>query len=86
MVVSYDKHPPAFAIGRWWRHSSQSQAEPCIASPLAQRLIDILRLKRMVADWPKDGQAAERRKFELHLALDRFRFRGAPFGKFRVAG
>lgn len=41
------------------------------ASPLAWRLIDIPRLKRLMADWPKDGQAAERRKFELHLALDR---------------
>ena len=39
------------------------------ASPLARRLLDLPRLKRLMAQWPKDEQAAEYRFGEYRLAL-----------------
>jgi asparagine synthase (glutamine-hydrolysing) len=39
------------------------------ASPLARRLLDVPRLKRLMAQWPKDEQAAEGRLGEYRLAL-----------------
>jgi asparagine synthase (glutamine-hydrolysing) len=48
------------------------------ASPLARRLIDLPRLKRLLAQWPKDEQAAEQRSGEYRLALAR----GVHVGRF----
>jgi asparagine synthase (glutamine-hydrolysing) len=48
------------------------------ASPLARRLIDLPRLKRLMAQWPKDEQAAEQRSGEYRLALAR----GVHVGRF----
>jgi asparagine synthase (glutamine-hydrolysing) len=48
------------------------------ASPLACRLIDLPRLKRLMAQWPKDEQAAEGRRAEYRLALAR----GVHVGRF----
>jgi asparagine synthase (glutamine-hydrolysing) len=39
------------------------------ASPLARRMLDLPRLKRLMAQWPKDEQAAEYRFGEYRLAL-----------------
>ena len=47
-------------------------------SPLARRLIDLRRLKGLVAQWPKDEQAAEKRSAEYDLALAR----GIHVGRF----
>ena len=41
------------------------------ASPLASRLIDLPRLKRLLDQWPEDEQAAEFRRHEYKLALAR---------------
>jgi len=38
-------------------------------SPLAQRLIDLPRLKQLLAQWPKDEQEAEDRRGEYRFAL-----------------
>lgn len=48
------------------------------ASPLARRLIDLPRLKRLLAQWPKDEHAAEQRMMEYRLALAR----GVHVGRF----
>jgi asparagine synthase (glutamine-hydrolysing) len=48
------------------------------ASPLARRLIDLPRLKRLMAQWPKDAQAAESRVGEYRFALAR----GVHVGRF----
>jgi len=40
-------------------------------SRLANRLIDIPRLKRLISEWPKDASAAEPRRYEYRNALDR---------------
>jgi asparagine synthase (glutamine-hydrolysing) len=48
------------------------------ASPLARRLIDLPRLRRLMAQWPKDAQAAERRVDEYRFALAR----GVHVGRF----
>ena len=48
------------------------------ASPLASRLIDLPRLKRLLGEWPRDAQAAERRAPEYRLALAR----GVHVGRF----
>jgi asparagine synthase (glutamine-hydrolysing) len=48
------------------------------ASPLARRLIDLPRLKRLMAQWPKDEQAAEARLGDYRLALAR----GVHVGRF----
>jgi asparagine synthase (glutamine-hydrolysing) len=48
------------------------------ASPLARRLIDLPRLKRLMAQWPKGEQAAESRLGEYRLALSR----GVHVGRF----
>jgi asparagine synthase (glutamine-hydrolysing) len=41
------------------------------ASPLARRLLDLPRMKRLVAEWPKDESVAESRKKEYRYALAR---------------
>jgi asparagine synthase (glutamine-hydrolysing) len=48
------------------------------ASPLASRLIDLPRLKRLMAQWPKDANEAEGRMSEYRLALAR----GVHVGRF----
>jgi asparagine synthase (glutamine-hydrolysing) len=48
------------------------------ASPLARRLLDVPRLKRLMAQWPKHEQAAESRLGEYRLAL----MRGVHVGRF----
>jgi asparagine synthase (glutamine-hydrolysing) len=48
------------------------------ASPLVRRLIDLPRLKRLMAQWPKDAQAAESRVGEFRFALAR----GVHVGRF----
>jgi asparagine synthase (glutamine-hydrolysing) len=47
-------------------------------SPLASRLIDLPRLKRLMAQWPKDDSEAETRRSEYRLALAR----GVHVGRF----
>jgi asparagine synthase (glutamine-hydrolysing) len=48
------------------------------ASPLAARLIDLPRLKRLMAEWPRDEHAAELQREEYALALAR----GVHVGRF----
>lgn len=47
-------------------------------SPLARRLIDVPRLKRLLDQWPKDEHAAQRRRREFRLVLGR----GVHVGRF----
>ncbi|MEJ0043364.1 MAG: asparagine synthase-related protein [Rhizomicrobium sp.] len=60
------------------RDALAQDVESIAASPLASRLIDVPRLKRLIADWPADEHAAQRRKKEFKLALAR----GIHVGKF----
>jgi asparagine synthase (glutamine-hydrolysing) len=68
----------------WFRSLNTRRAEMARdierleASPLARRLIDLPRLKRLMAQWPKDEQAAEARLGEYRLALAR----GVHVGRF----
>ncbi len=48
------------------------------ASPLAKRLLDLPRLKRLVAQWPNDANEAQKRKAEYRSALAR----GVHVGRF----
>jgi asparagine synthase (glutamine-hydrolysing) len=48
------------------------------ASPLASRLLDVPRLKRLMLEWPSDEHAAEARWKDYHLALGR----GVHVGRF----
>jgi asparagine synthase (glutamine-hydrolysing) len=48
------------------------------ASPLASRLLDVPRLKRLMAEWPSDEQAAEARWMDYQAAL----CRGIHVGRF----
>lgn len=61
--------------GAWFRRLRRDRIADDIerleASATAQRLIDLPRLKRLVADWPKDEQAAENRLFDYYLMLSR---------------
>lgn len=41
------------------------------SSRMASRLIDLERLKRLVAEWPRDAREAQARELEYRLALDR---------------
>jgi asparagine synthase (glutamine-hydrolysing) len=60
------------------RASIARDIERLEASPLARRLLDVPRLKRLMAQWPKDEQAAESRFGEYQLAL----MRGVHVGRF----
>jgi asparagine synthase (glutamine-hydrolysing) len=60
------------------RASIARDIEGLEASPLARRLLDVPRLKRLMAQWPKDEQAAESRFGEYQLAL----MRGVHVGRF----
>ena len=66
----------------WFRSLDAARAardiEHLEASPLVRRLIDLPRLKRLVAQWPKDEQAAELRRAEFRLVLGR----GVHIGRF----
>src|SRR5580704_6565253 len=68
----------------WFRSLNAKRAdlardiERMEASPLARRLIDLPRLKRLMAQWPKDAQAAESRVGEYRFALAR----GVHVGRF----
>ena len=48
------------------------------ASPLASRLLDLPRLKRLIGQWPKNPESAERHAAEYRLALAR----GVHVGRF----
>ena len=68
-----------------WFHSLNARRaniardiEQLDASTLACRLLDVPRLKRLMAQWPKDEQAAESRRGEYQLALAR----GVHVGRF----
>jgi asparagine synthase (glutamine-hydrolysing) len=60
------------------RHDIASDIERLEASPLASRLIDLPRLKGLMAQWPKDAQEAENRVWEYRQALAR----GVHVGRF----
>jgi asparagine synthase (glutamine-hydrolysing) len=68
----------------WFRRLSDRRAEimdeleALQASPLAARIIDLPRLRRLASNWPADEQAAEARKLEFHIVLDR----GLHVGRF----
>lgn len=53
------------------RPDIEGQLERLEASPLASRLLDVPRLKRLVARWPKDADEAERRRNEYKVMLSR---------------
>ena len=48
------------------------------ASPLARQLLDLPRLKRLMAQWPNDAQEAEHRRDEYRAVLAR----GVHVGRF----
>jgi asparagine synthase (glutamine-hydrolysing) len=60
------------------RQSIAAEVERMDTSPLTRRLIDMPRLKKLVAQWPKDEHAAEKRVDEYKLAL----VRGVHIGQF----
>src|SRR6266542_2171071 len=60
------------------RRHIATEVERLEASPLAHRLIDVPRLKRLLAQWPKDENAAEQRLEDYQLALAR----GIHVGRF----
>jgi asparagine synthase (glutamine-hydrolysing) len=68
----------------WFRHLDETRddiandIERLEASPIASRLLDLPRLKRLLREWPADAQAAENRKREYRLAL----WRGINVGRF----
>jgi asparagine synthase (glutamine-hydrolysing) len=68
----------------WFRSLNSRRAEIARdiegleTSPLARRLLDVPRLKRLMAQWPKDEQSAESRRGEYQLALAR----GVHVGRF----
>ena len=63
--------------GAWFRRLNMrrqdiaTEIERLDASPLARRLLDVPRLNRLMSEWPKDEHAAELRKRDFHIALDR---------------
>jgi asparagine synthase (glutamine-hydrolysing) len=62
-------------IPTWFRSLDAKRAdiardiERLEASPLACRLIDVPRLERLMSQWPKNEQAAEKRRGDYRLAL-----------------
>ncbi|MEJ2377813.1 MAG: asparagine synthase-related protein, partial [Pseudolabrys sp.] len=53
------------------RQDIAMEIERLEASPVARRLIDLPRMRRLMEKWPADEHAAERRKEEFKLALTR---------------
>ncbi len=47
------------------------EVERLEASPLASRLLDVPRMKRILDDWPRDAQNAQARRPEVKLAFGR---------------
>jgi asparagine synthase (glutamine-hydrolysing) len=60
------------------RANIASDIERLEASPLARRLLDLPRLQRLMAEWPKDEQAAQEHRLEYRLVLAR----GIHVGRF----
>ena len=79
-------HPTSLAVKAptWFRgldarrHQIAMDIERIEASPLASRLVDVPRLKRLITQWPKDEHAAEKRMSEYRFALAR----GVHVGRF----
>ena len=71
-------HPTWFRSLTAARPQLASDIERLEGSPLASRLLDLPRLKRMIAEWPEDDNEAERRRGEYRLALAR----GVHVGRF----
>jgi asparagine synthase (glutamine-hydrolysing) len=70
--------------GAWFRRMDvrrqdiADQVERLDASPLARRMIDVPRLKRLVDEWPADEHAAIARRNDYRIVLAR----GLHFGRF----
>ena len=68
----------------WYRKLGERRADLAVdlerleGSPLARRLIDLPRLKRLMAQWPNDEDAAQPHKFEYDVMLTR----GIHVGRF----
>ena len=60
------------------RQEIATELERLESSPLANRMIDLPRLKRLMHEWPADEHAAEGRMHEFRLALSR----GVHVGRF----
>jgi asparagine synthase (glutamine-hydrolysing) len=60
------------------RNDIAGDIERLETSPIASRMIDLPRLKRLMREWPANAQAAEDRKREYRLAL----WRGIHVGRF----
>ena len=60
------------------RQDIADELERLDASPLARRLIDVRRLKRLMTKWPSDADDAEERRHEYRLLLSR----GVHVGRF----
>lgn len=60
------------------RQDIADELERLDASPLARRLIDVQRLKRLMASWPSDADDAEEHRHEYRLLLNR----GVHVGRF----
>lgn len=63
------QHPEWFAHLDRVRPSLTAQVERLRRSPTANRLIDLDRLDRVIADWPADADAAEPRRSQLQAML-----------------
>jgi asparagine synthase (glutamine-hydrolysing) len=70
--------PNWFATLNMRREAVADEIEALESSPLARRLLDIPRMKALVADWPKDEATAQEKVREYRLALDR----GVHVGRF----
>ncbi len=70
--------------GAWFRRLDvrrqdiAAEVERFEASPLARRLLDVPRLKRLVDDWPKNDDEALRRYVDYKTVF----YRGVHFGRF----
>jgi asparagine synthase (glutamine-hydrolysing) len=79
-----EEHRRGAQGGAWFRRLDMrrrdvaTEIERLEGSPLASRLIDVPRLKRLMSEWPKDEHAAELRKRDFYFALDR----GLQVGRF----
>ena len=79
-----DEHRRGANRPTWFRALDEKRDEVAAdidrleGSPLARRLIDLPRLKRLMAQWPKDANEAEARKTDYRLALAR----GVHVGRF----
>ena len=71
-------HPTWFRSLSAIRPQLAGDIERLEGSPLARRLLDLPRLKRLLTDWPENDNEAERRRSEYRLALAR----GIHVGRF----